>query len=132
MKKIRAFSLLEMLVALAIIGILITIAYPSYTQYFLRQNRFTAETTLLKLASALEQFYNEHNSYQQATLDNLGFPATIANSYQLTIELATDTQYIISAEPINSQRKDTACYKLSLHSDGEKSISGDGNIYDCW
>ncbi len=131
MKKSSAFSLLEMLLTLTIISILCAIAYPSYSLYFLRQKRFTAEVTLLKLAAALENFYNEHNSYQQATLDNIGFQTTMGDSYQFAIELATDTQYKISAEPIHSQQ-DTQCGKLSLDSNGEKNNSGAGNIQDCW
>jgi type IV pilus assembly protein PilE len=92
-----------------------------------------AETLLLKLASALELYYNENNSYQKATLTNLGFQPILSDqSYQLSIELANDREYIISANPMNSQTADTLCGKLSLHSTGEKNSGGSGKYNACW
>jgi type IV pilus assembly protein PilE len=133
MKKILAFSLLEMLIALATLGILCAIAYPSYTTYFLHQKRFTAKTSLFRLASALEDYFNQHDSYQKASLENLGFKAVIAEDhYLLKIITLADTFYTIAAAPINAQKTDTVCGTLLLNSLGEKSIEGTGNSGDCW
>jgi type IV pilus assembly protein PilE len=133
MRKIRAFSLLEMLIVLATLGILSAIAYPAYTNYFLHQKRLAAKTSLFQLASALENYFNQHDSYQTANLENLGFKAVIAEDhYLLKIITLADTFYTIAAEPINAQKNDTVCGTLLLNSLGEKSTEGTGNSGDCW
>jgi type IV pilus assembly protein PilE len=132
-KKPNAFSLLEMLIVLAILGILSAIAYPSYSTYFLHQKRFAAKTALFKLASALENYFNAHDSYQQANLANLGFPSEIVDgSYRLEIRMLTNMQYVIAAVPINAQVVDTVCGGFSLNALGEKMFDGNGSHSDCW
>lgn len=128
------FSLLELLIVMAIIAILIAVAYPVYTSYLTTGRRNQAEVALLYLASQLEEFYSLENTYQGATLDGLGVNTyTDDHSYQLMIQSLTVASYTIVALPLNQQAKaDSECGVLSLNELGEKTISGTANSSACW
>lgn len=129
------FSLLELLITVAIIGIMVGISYPAYQNHLVRARRAEAKVTLTSLASHLEQYYAEKNTYAGATLENLGLKKTlIANSfYELSISNADDKSYLISAVPQKSQAKDDQeCATLSLNEKDEEMINGRGSIDDCW
>jgi type IV pilus assembly protein PilE len=128
------FHLIEILITIAIIGILSLVSFPIYSEHITEERRLEAANTLSKLALALEEFHFTNNTYDTATLTNLHFPETIAeNSYRINIVTATKTDYIISATPINKQaNSDSYCGTLTLNSYGEKSINGKGSINECW
>jgi type IV pilus assembly protein PilE len=129
----KGFSLIEIMLVLFIVGLLMAISVPYYSQHVIHQNRLVAATSLLKLAAALEQYYLENNSYAGATLEDLGFTAPVANNqYQLRIANAVAEGFLITAQPVNKQVRDTSCGTLTLNALGEKNISGNGNVMDCW
>lgn len=70
-KKAFGFTLIEVMIAVAIVGILATIAYPSYVDYVTRTNRAEALRELVRIANLQEQFFVDTNSYT-ATLSQLG------------------------------------------------------------
>lgn len=57
------FTLLELMIAVAIVGILVSLAYPSYQSYVIRSNRADAQQTLLQLTQQAERFFTQRNSY---------------------------------------------------------------------
>lgn len=128
------FSLIELLVALTITGILCAISIPLYSQHIVKARRLEAAATLTNLALALEEYFTEHHSYKDATPAKLGFADKIAHEhYQLIIVAATDTNFKISAEPLAEQAiKDQECLALTLNSLGEENITGHGNWKECW
>ena len=64
----RGFTLIEMLIAVAIIGIIVGIAYPSYTRYVERSLRTDAHAGLLQAASEMERCYSRQYSYTGCTV----------------------------------------------------------------
>lgn len=128
------FSLMELLIALCILGILSVISFASYSSYFVTAKRQEAIITLNQVAAALEQYAVTHESYQGATLSKLGFPEIVAHDqYQLALNTLTNNAYTIEATPLASQAKrDSHCGTLSLTSSGIKGISGDGKLETCW
>lgn len=130
--KNSGFTLIELLIVLAIICILTCIAYPCYTSYLVTARRSNATVALMNLADSLEQYYNEHHSYQNATLEKLNISNNV-DFYQLEINMANDTSYSIEATPKSSQAKaDSKCGTLILDQLGNRSISGAGSINECW
>jgi prepilin-type N-terminal cleavage/methylation domain-containing protein len=78
-KRSKGMTLIELMIAVAVVGILATIAYPSYQNQVRRSNRADAITALTAMANAQERFYLANNTYA-ATTPPLGFPATAGNS----------------------------------------------------
>lgn len=124
-KRLRGFTLVELMVAVAIIGILAAIALPSYNQYMVRSNRAAAQTYLMELSQAQAQFMADTRSYAAAT-DDLGLrpPASVAAKYKVEIVLVPGPPqgYTITATPLagSTQLSDGA---LSIDHAGTRTPS---------
>lgn len=125
--KSDGFSLLELLITFAIISILISIAYPTYTAHIRKARRKQAQVTLQQLAIKLESHYFTSNNYQKITL-----PPLNNKHYQYTQQLEKN-QFVLQATPIGQQAHDNAiCGTLTLTHTGKKSHSGNGSRQQCW
>jgi type IV pilus assembly protein PilE len=128
----RGFTLVELMITTAIIGILAAIAYPSYTQYVIRANRADAAALLIESAQYMERYFTTNNTYVGATLVSGVSPraATGGNiKYNITFSVApTATVYTLSAAPTNGQAGDTTCGTLTLSQTGAQTPTTAG----CW
>lgn len=90
-RRASGFSLVELMVAVAIIGILAAIALPSYNQYLIRANKSAAKAVLLEAASRQEQYIVQNRSYFVTTTDNdfsglgMTIPTDVQRAYTFTI-----------------------------------------------
>lgn len=143
MKKQRqGFTLIELMIAMAIAGTLASIAYPSYVKYIQKAKRAQAEAALMSMASAMEQWRVENNNnYLGAKDATTGKILIFANTvptdggiktYTLSIPALTQTSYTLMATPEGTQLNDE-CGSLTLDSTGEKAALKDNVvIMDCW
>ncbi len=131
MKKEKGFSLIELLIAVAIVGIIAKIAYPSYLENVRQAKRKEAEAALISLANALEMWrmqnggsYNA-NSPTAAGLISATVPVDHARTatYNLSISAVAANTYTLSAAPIQS---DPTCGTLTLDQAGTKLPA------NCW
>lgn len=123
----NGFHLIELMISITILGILFSIAIPSYFSYIIKSHRLEAQTTLLKLATAMERYHIEHNSYLNVTLKSLHFSEMIAQgNYRLAIQNAKDNEFVLLAIPQNRQTQDT-CGTLTLKNTSERGITD-----ECW
>lgn len=132
--KFFGFHLIELLIVISIIAILTSISLPLYSQHIVHVRRLEAARILSKLAIAMEQYYIEHNTYQNATLASLHFSEFIVEkNYRLIIDVANDHDYLLSAKPQGNQaEKDALCATLTLAANGEKNVTGGGSLENCW
>jgi type IV pilus assembly protein PilE len=134
----RGFTLFELLVVLVVVGILATIALPTYRKHMQRVNRTEAMTLLLDLQNAQERHYLRHDRYtssvEAAPPAGLGMPADGAsNKYTLAVSLAADGQsYIATASPVGAQAADLECLAFSVDARGRRAVTGTGGVQRCW
>ena len=129
-KRYSGFSLVELLIVLAMVGILVNISYFSYIGHVTKVRRSNAVIVLIDLASRLEQYYSEHYTYVGAELKNM---LKVNKFYQLEITSADADSFLIKAIPIGVQaQKDHKCGTLILDNLGNESIGGTGIVGDCW
>lgn len=118
----RGFSLLELMIAVVIVGVLAAIAYPSYLDYVRRGNRSAAQTYMMTIANRQEQYLLTNRSYAptDAAL-NLSPPTETVGRYTFTVALPTPTSYTITAQAIGNQAPDGNLGDLVLTSAGVKT-----------
>ena len=142
---LAGFSLLEMLVALAIAGILLAVALPGYEHAVRKSTRAAARATLLDVMSRQEQFFVNNKRYASAFgalglpdnyyIDAQGQPAVPASAvYRIELALPGGSYDGAIAHPLNRQASDRACMAFSLSSTGVRSVSGalESDPRACW
>ena len=122
----NGFTLIELMVAVAIVGILAAIALPSYRDYVMRGNRSAAQAEMMDIANREQQFLLANRSYaDKATLEASGYalPGDVAASYSYTIAIGAGAvpTYSIDFTAIGGQVADG---DLSLTSEGVKTPAG--------
>ncbi len=129
----KGFTLIEIMIVVAILGIITAIAYPSYIEQVRKGNRSEAKTALLGLAQKMERCFTQYNAY-----DNANCPTSAQTTengfYQLTVS-TTSTTYTLTAEATGGQAGDTDCKKLTINqARAQGALDGDGNAatVDCW
>jgi type IV pilus assembly protein PilE len=126
-KNNRGFTLIELMIVIAIIGILAAVGYPAYTNAVKKGNRADGIDSLLTLAGLMEEYYMNNDTYSTATIANtIGSDTSSDGLYKISITQKEDYYYMLRAVPQNG---DTECGNLFLDSTGKKT-SQSGT--DCW
>lgn len=141
MRRLKGFSLVELMVVVAIIGILAAIAWPSYQDSVRRSNRAEAKTELMDIAQRLQKCYTTFGRYDAppapnecavfSSLGGSGYRTRGRGFYLITIApLAPANQrnsYTLTATADGlPQTKDTGCLTLTLTHTGQKAPA------ECW
>ncbi len=136
-KKDSGFTLIELMITVAIIGILVAIAVPSYSAYLKDSRRTDAIVMLLEVAGEQERFYSENNEYAE-TMADLGYGTGTQNSfaspdghYNVTVSARTERTYTLTAAPVaGGAQAGDECGNFLVTSTGGKSVTGSGT--NCW
>ncbi|WP_313024666.1 type IV pilin protein [Pseudomonas lopnurensis] len=137
MKRVQTgFTLIELMIVVAIIGILAAIAYPSYDEYVKRGNRTEGQALLSDASARQERYFAQNNTYitSDADIAKLGLKSgnvSETGKYELTVsEENGDGGYTLTAE---QKFGDTKCGNLTLNALGAKGRSGSGkSVEECW
>lgn len=131
MSKNKGFTLIELMIVVAVIGIIAAIALPSYEDYVMRARRADAKTALLNVQLAQEKWRANNTTY--GALSDLGISSTSDDGYYgVAVSGATATAYSATATAQGSQAADTDCGNFSINQDGTQSVSGSLSASACW
>ena len=127
----KGFTLIEMLIALACVALLASLAWPSYQSLILRSQRAQARASLLQAAHWLERAASANGSYPLKA----DVPASVlqidGQRYKMTVASSAQS-YTLSATPLGTQAADT-CGTLTVNHLGVRSVQGASQTAtQCW
>lgn len=130
-KSSRGFTLIEIMITVAIIGILAAIALPAYQNYVLRAGRTEGQAALMDISARLEQYYLGNKAYTTDITGTTGLNTkdeTESNRYDIDVQACPGgtiaTCYLITATAVNAQAADATCTALTLDSSDVKGAAG--------
>ena len=141
MKKSRGFTLMEIMIVVAIVGILSAIAIPQYSKYVVKSKRTEATAMLMEIANKQVRYHADNNSYA-SKIGQLGYgaDATVTawanptDTYSFSIDSSSTSSFSLKAAPKNEQAtQDTLCATLTYNSAGVKGEGGSASSSkECW
>lgn len=146
-RGVHGFSLVELMSAAAIAGLLAAFALPSYRGYVLRANRVVGKAVLLEIAGRQESHFSERKTYSASLspwypVDAQGYAyfsrdggsdraASRSAIYRARLLTGDARGFRIEAEPVNAQARDEACGTLTYDNLGSRGASG-ALAAACW
>ncbi len=144
----RGYSLIEVLVVVAVVGVLAAIAYPSYHSQVIKTRRTEAQSLLLDIAARQEAFYTDNKTFT-VDMTDLGFACDPVFNEQCETNPSTNcdpceadrpnvhyradavagdtgdirTSFVATAVRVNQQTADTTCYDFTVDSNGNRGLT---------
>ncbi|MEA3298656.1 MAG: type IV pilin protein [Pseudomonadota bacterium] len=114
MSSQRGFTLIEMMIAVIVIGILAAIALPAYQDYVREARRADALDSLMYIQNLQEKWRANNPAY--GSLANIGFTGTtsVDGYYSLAVSGASATGFVVTATGLGPQASDTGCTSITL------------------
>lgn len=135
-KSQKGFTLIELMVVVAVVGLLAAIAYPSYQDYLRRSRRVDAQIALLAAAQSMERYYTENMSYSGATAGAVFQTSSNEGYYSLAFAAGSPTTnaFTITATPVStSLQNGDKCGTFTINHLGTHGVTNTQlNAADCW
>lgn len=124
----KGFTLIELMITVAIIAIIAAIAYPSYLEQVRETRRTNAQADLLELVSFMERYYGQNFSYEEAALPFNSSPKQGNSFYNISFTAPPSaTAYTIQADPTGGQ-SDDRCGTMTINQNNQRNPANG----DCW
>lgn len=143
-RQLAGFTLIELMITVAIVGIIAAVAVPSYQDYTRQNNRAGAKALLYENAQFLERFYSQNSQYDASAgadarpntpddvavvLPNTQSPRTGAAQYNISLQAVANDTFVLRAVPAGIMVGDP-CGTLTLSNTGLQGAGGD--VASCW
>jgi len=147
MKLTKGFTAIELMIVVAVIGILATVAYPQYQRYVRETRRGDVQRAMEIARAAMEKFHAQCSSYRTPGNTTPPFGGSISACtglgafeyntnptavYNVTVVTADARTYVITATPVGSQLADVECGVLFLDQANQRGQSGPNAAGRCW
>ena len=127
MKKHTGFTLIELMIVIAILALLAAIAWPQYTEFVRKSRRADVQADLSELSSVLEREFTNTNSYLGASLPFTASPRQGKKSYDLTlVRNVAGSTFTLTSTPVGDQTNDV-CSTMTLSNTGAVTPAA-----NCW
>ncbi len=123
--RVRGFTLIELMICVAIVGVLSSIAYPAFSSTIASTRRSDALLALMKVQLQQERFRGEHPSYGELSQLGLG-SASPSRHYDIAVLNPSADGYVVQASALGSQQQDANCRHLRLTVDGLNVVYASG------
>lgn len=141
-KKTNGFTLVELMIVVAIVGVLAVVALPSFKNSALEAKRSDAIAVLLQARQSMERYYSKNYTYVGATagttVPNKAPVDGTAENYTVSLSNLTATTFTLTATPKDSQAGDS-CGVLAINQAGQKGAKGNAagstssaDVQSCW
>lgn len=131
-RKARGFTLIELMIAVAIVAILSAIAVPSYNEHIRKSRRAQAKADLVEYAQLAERHFTVNNAYTGFVLPTTQSPREAGSTARYTVTAnVTPTTFTLTATPLAGQASDR-CGTLSVTNTGAKNRTGSAPLSECW
>ncbi len=135
-RRVRGFTLMELMIAVAVVGILASVAVPSYREHIAASRRTDAKAALLAVAQLMERTYTERGTYAGVTLGNRStdiYPATSPQGYYTLSIASQDAEgFSLLATRAGAQVGDK-CGNYTYNQVGEQNVaSATYPAAKCW
>jgi type IV pilus assembly protein PilE len=134
----RGFTLIELMITVAIIAIIAAVAFPSYQDSVRKTRRADGKAALERAAALQERWFTENNSYAPA-VGNIGGNTSDDGHYTIGLDVTcagVAPTYIgcfdLTATAVGPQASDAACTTFTLDETGARGYTGTGSTADCW
>lgn len=143
-RQLAGFTLIELMITVAIVGIIAAVAVPSYQDYTRQNNRAGAKAVLYENAQFMERFYSQNSQYDASagadarpnTADDIAVvlpvtqsPRTGTAQYNISLQAVANDTFVLRAVPTDSMAADV-CGTLTLSNTGLQGAGGD--VASCW
>ena len=128
-------TLIELMVVVAVVGILASVAFPSYRRYVLRANRTDAVRSLTLNAQILQRCYSQNFTFNLGACTGPLAVVSANNNYNLTFANLTNNTYTLTATPRGTQVADTTCASFTVDQAGRQTAVDNLNANQsavCW
>lgn len=129
------FTLIELMITVAIVAILAAVAYPSYQSHVIKTRRAAAASCLMEMAQYMERSYTTNMTYVGAALPSTQCRTDLSGHYSFSIETVKAAEYNVQAAPVpgSQQAAKDKCGTLTLNQAGTKGRSGtEMGVSQCW
>ncbi|WP_037459224.1 type IV pilin protein [Shewanella sp. HN-41] len=126
--SLQGFTLIEVMIAVVIVGILAAIAYPSYIDYVIKSGRSEGVAAVMNVANLQEQYYLDNRAYAtDMTKLGLANPFVTEHGYYSVASAGTSSFTITATAKGNQASRDSTCATITMTSAGVKGPSA-----ECW